>query len=326
MKKFVKVFLFIIVLAIIVIGSIGLYVKKALPNVGPAPDISIAATPDRVQRGKYLANNVMACMDCHSKRDFSIFMGPLKPATFGAGGERFGKEIKFPGTVYSKNITPAGLRSWTDGEIFRVITTGVSKDGSAIFPLMGYLAYGTMDREDVYDVIAYLRSLPAIPSTIPDRELDFPVNILVNTFPKKASLQPKPAKSDAIAYGGYLVKIANCLECHSKVTDKGDRIAGTEWGGGREFYFPNGTFTTSANISPDMETGIGKWSKEAFVKRFTEFSDSSYVLEKLNAADYNTVMPWLMYAGMKPEDLSAIYDYLRTIKPQSNEVKKFSKS
>jgi len=42
----------------------------------------------------------------------------------------------FPGDFYTSNLTPVSLASWTDGEIFREITTGVSKDGHALFPMM----------------------------------------------------------------------------------------------------------------------------------------------------------------------------------------------
>lgn len=51
----------------------------------------------------------------------------------GAGGERFSTDMGFPGTIYSPNITPHNLKEWTDGEIFRAITSGVNKYGKAIF-------------------------------------------------------------------------------------------------------------------------------------------------------------------------------------------------
>ena len=89
-----------------------------------------------------------------------MYAGPIIEGTFGGGGEKFGKEAGFPGTLYSKNITPYALHNWTDGEIFRATTSGETKDGKALFPLMGYPAYGKMDREDVYSIIAYVRTLP----------------------------------------------------------------------------------------------------------------------------------------------------------------------
>lgn len=325
MRKILKVSAVLFMVIVAGLAAVALYVKKALPNVGAAPQITIDISAGRVAKGKYLANNVMACMDCHSQRDWTVFGAPIKEGTFGAGGEKFGEEIQFPGTLYSPNITPYALASWTDGEIFRAITSGQSKTGKAMFPLMGYLSYGKMDQEDVYSIIAYLRSLPAIKNDVPERTLNFPVNFIVNTMPQKASLSAKPSKTDEVSYGGYLVSIANCLDCHSQVEDKGNRIEGTEYGGGRKFNFPNGIVVTAANISPDAATGIGDWSREAFIKRFKQFSDPAYHVQKVEAGDFNTPMPWFMYTGMDSSDLSAIYSFLKTVKPINNTVKSFAK-
>src|SRR4051812_28913266 len=106
MKKALKVVL--IIVGVIILGLVGIviFVKTALPNVGKPMDLKVQVTPARVQRGEYLANHVAACMDCHSQRDWTLYGGPLKRETFGGGGEKFGKKIAFPGTLYSRNITP----------------------------------------------------------------------------------------------------------------------------------------------------------------------------------------------------------------------------
>ena len=159
MKKILLTILMIIVICVAIGTS---FVKFGLPNVGAAPDITIELTPERIQRGEYLANHVTVCMDCHSTRDWSLYSGPIVSGTLGKGGEYFGPEMGFPGKFYSRNITPAKLVDWTDGEIFRAITTGVSKDGKALFPVMPYLYYGKMDKEDVYAIIAYIRTIPSV--------------------------------------------------------------------------------------------------------------------------------------------------------------------
>ena len=63
MKKIFKVTLIILLVIIIGIAAVAIYIKTALPNVGDAPDIKVEVTPERVARGKYLANNVAVCMD-----------------------------------------------------------------------------------------------------------------------------------------------------------------------------------------------------------------------------------------------------------------------
>jgi mono/diheme cytochrome c family protein len=297
------------------------YLKFMLPNVGDAPELKIERTPERIARGQYLANSVTVCMDCHSKRDWSQWAGPLVPGTNGGGGEPFDRKMGFPGDFYSRNITPYGLKDWTDGEIYRAITTGVTKDNEPIFPVMPYHYYGQMDQEDIYSIIAYIRTLPSVKNDVPKHDADFPFSLIMHTIPHKGEPTQKPDPSDSIAYGGYLVKASGCVECHSKFDEKQQMIAGTEFGGGRQFPLPGGTLTTP-NITPDA-TGLGYWSKEKFIRTFKQYQDSSYRSPKLAMTDFNTLMPWMMYSTMTESDLSSIYQYLRTVKPISNEVTKF---
>ncbi len=320
MKKIIFTILIIIVIGVAIGAS---YLKFALPNVGDAPELTIELTPERIKRGEYLANHVTVCMDCHSTRNWSLYSAPIVSGTLGKGGEYFGPEMGFPGTFYSRNITPANLGDWTDGEIFRVITTGVDRNGKALFPVMPYPYYRKMDKEDIYDIIAYIRTIPAIDNEILDPKADFPMNFIMNTIPTKAALVEKPASSDSIKYGAYLANAAACMECHTQV-EKGQVIPTLAYSGGREFVMPAGT-VRSANITPDMETGIGSWTADAFVQRFKLYAEEDH-LQKVGADQLNTIMPWTMYAGMDSTDLKAIYTYLKTITPIKNEVNHFSKN
>lgn len=315
-----KVLITILIIVIVVIAVLLSYIKFALPNVGAAPDLHVTITPERVQHGAYLANHVSLCMDCHSTRDWSKFSGPMIPGTNGKGGELFNEKVGFPGTFYSKNITPANLKDWTDGEVFRTITTGVDKFGDALFPVMPYHYYGKMDKEDIYDIIAYIRSLPPIENKVPDRKIDFPMNFIVNTIPVKASFTVKPPKSDTIKYGAYLVNAAACMECHTPVK-KGQVIPELAFSGGRDFHMPNGV-VNSANITSDKGTGIGGWTAEQFVARFKAYTDPANT-PVMGTAGVNTIMPWAMMAGMDTSDLRSIYAYLQTVKPIKNEVVHF---
>ena len=315
-----KILLLIFLFLLIIIAGVVAYVKFGLPNVGAATNLKITVTPERIQHGEYLANHVTICMDCHSTRDWSRFAGPIEPGTLGKGGEYFGEELGFPGKFYSKNITPANIKDWTDGEIFRTITTGVDKDGNALFPVMPYLHYGKMDKEDVYDIIAYIRSLHPIENKTPNHSINFPMNFIVNTIPIKAAFVQKPPKSDTLEYGAYLVNAAACLVCHTE-SKKGQIITELAFSGGREFTMPNG-IAHSANITPDNVTGIGEWTQSAFLSRFKAYINSEN-LPVLSADKVNTPMPWPMYAGMDTSDLKSIYAYLRTVKPIRNQVEHF---
>lgn len=320
-KLFKWLGIIVLILAIVIIGGIG-FIKFAKPDVGDAPDIKVEATPERVARGEYMANCVTLCMDCHSKRDWTIFTAPPTPGTAGSGGERFDPSMGFPGTFYSRNLTPYRLKDWTDGELYRAITTGVDRKGEPLFPVMPYHLYGQLDNEDVYSIIAYLRSLPEIKNEIPESKADFPFSLIMRMIPVKGNPQKRPVETDSLAYGKYMATASGCIECHTKF-EKGQFVEGTEYGGGRVFEMPGGTLQT-ANISPDMETGIGSWTEDVFVRRFKMYSDSTYVPQKVDPTkDFITMMPWTMYSKMKESDLRAIYKYLRTVKSQSNKVTKW---
>ena len=307
---------------VVVVAVLGvMYIKFMLPAVGPAPDMQVGMTHDCIERGDYLANHVMVCIDCHSLRDWEIFSGPPITGTEGGGGEFFGREFGFPGDMYSPNITPYALADWTDGELFRAIASGVTPDRKALFPLMPYLDYGRLDEKDIMDVIAFIRSLPPIENTVPERDLDFPVSLIVNTIPKKAELVERPHISDRLAYGEYMFTAAACKDCHTAAT--GGRVVGEYLAGGFVFPLPDGSVLRSTNITPHPATGIGMWNEAFFVNRFRAYTDSTYVPERVASGQFQSVMPWIMYGGMSEEDLGAIFTYLRSVPPVDNTVERF---
>jgi len=322
MKKILKWIGYLVAIVIIAVAGLLTYLKTALPKLAAAPEMKIQSTPELVKRGEYLATKVCLCVDCHSERDFSRYGGPLVPNTIGQGGEVFDQKFGFPGSLVPYNITPYHLGNWTDGELYRTITTGLDKDGKALFPLMPYQNYGKLDPNDIKALIAYIRTLPSITKDNPTSSLDFPMNFIVNTIPAEATPQPIPAKTDQIAYGKYLVTAATCDGCHTK-QEKG-KIVGEPFAGGFVFAMPDGSTIRSANITPDNETGIGQLTREMFIKRFKMFTDSNYHAPTLKPGQANTIMPWDMYGGMDTTDLGAIYSYLRTIKPVKNVVLHFS--
>jgi mono/diheme cytochrome c family protein len=312
----------IIPLALIVVIIIGvLYVKLALPNVGPAPEITVEKTSARIERGEYLANTVMGCIDCHSHRDFTKFSGPLTGVVYGGGGEEFVEELGAPGNFYAPNLTPYHLKDWTDGEIYRAITTGVAKDGRALFPAMPAHLYGQASKEDIYSVIAYLRTLPSYESTVPGPDPKFPFNLIMNLIPKKIENGTIPSKDNIVEYGRYMITIAGCIDCHTPM-EKGKYDMEKAYAGKQEFILPTG-IVRSSNITPDKTTGIGNWTEEIFVNKFKIYSDSSFVLPTVNEG-FNTIMPWTVYTQMDEYDLKAIYAYLQSLEPINNQFEKFS--
>lgn len=324
MKRLLKILGILLLLVVLVAASAIGYITTALPDIDAPADLNVELTPERIERGRYLANSVCVCMDCHSQRDWNLFSGPPKPGTAGAGGDKFDRSMQFPGEFYAKNITPFALKDWTDGEIYRAITSGVSKDGHPFFPVMPYPYYNKLATEDVHSIIAYLRSIdPVTSQEYPASVIDFPVSVIMHTVPAPAAPTPRPNPGDA-GYGAYVANAAGCMECHTKM-EKGEKV-GQPFAGGFAFNFPNGSTLRSPNITPHMEDGIGAWDRSMFIKRFKAYADSSYVPHAIDwsKGDFQTVMPWMMYAGMTGSDLGALYDYLRTVEPVDATVERWS--
>ncbi len=313
----------LVVVLLVLVGAGLAYVLSAYPAVAAAEPIRIASTPERIARGKYLFDHVAVCVDCHSTRDFTRYAGPVVNGTHGKGGEAFTREMDMPGNFYARNITPAALGDWTDGELVRALTAGVNKQGDALFPLMPYLNYGALDREDIEAMVAYMRTLMPIANHVPARELDFSMHVIIRTMPRPASFAARPAPADRVAYGAYLARMASCADCHTPAVE-GQPTPGMTFAGGTELKTSWGTVIRPANITPDADTGIGTWTEEQFLQKFKAFQSAPDPVLTEAERLANTFMPWREYAGMTREDLGAIYAFLRTQKPVLNRVERFS--
>jgi len=309
----------LLLLAVAVLATAGglAYVFLFLPHAATPRALHVQGTPEQIARGAYLSHHVVGCTDCHGERDWSKYSAPQMRSREGQGGMTFRLDI---GTLYAPNITPVRLGSWTDGEILRAMTEGVSKEGAPLFPLMPYENYREMALEDAEAIIAYIRTVPAVSREVPSSELRFPMNIIVRTIPRPASLverRPDPAV-DRVRYGQYLTTIASCASCHTRMV-RGRPVAGMAFAGGLEFHMRSGGVQYSANITPDPDTGIGAWSETQFIERFKMVAGLNESALVLNGRR-NTEMPWRDYGGMTRDDLGAIYAYLRTIPPVRNAV------
>lgn len=317
MKKLFKVLGILLIIVVVLLGAGYLYLNLAFPKVSAATDLKIEATPERLERGKYLAEGFAGCIDCHSERDWKVFSGPIVKGTEGKGGQDFGEGAGF---VPASNITPdkeTGIGSWTDGEIFRAVTSGVDKDGNFLAPMMPYVEFVKLDKEDIYSIIAYIKTLPAVKNSIPDKKLKFPVNLIFRTIPADVNSFGKiPDPNDKVKVGEYYGP--SCKFCHSP-GEKGLPFPDKLFSGGVEFPMPDGKIIRSSNITPDKETGIGNYTKEQFIQKFKLHLDPVNLDPKVR--DYNTPMMWNQFAAVcTDEHLGAIYDYLMAQKPVNNRV------
>jgi mono/diheme cytochrome c family protein len=318
-----KKILLILLAVIIVVPAAGLgflYMKK--PAQAPASGDKVPMTPERIARGRVIFELLSDCSGCHSQRDFTLVAGPVVESGRGRGNVLSDVIPELPGKVVAPNITPdpeTGIGTWTDGEKIRAIREGVDKDGRTLFPMMPYGEFRSMSDEDVQAVVAYLNSLPPIKNPLPQTQVKFPVNLMIKFSPRPVGSVPSPERTDKLKYGQYLVGIGGCQGCHTP-EEKGQPLPGMNFGGGRKFATTFGT-VVSANITPDLDTGIGKWTEDFFLKKFYDYKD--YVTNgapKLSGPEAFTLMPWLALSQLPSEDLSAIYTYLRTLKPLRNAV------
>lgn len=297
--------------------------KKSEPKANDGND-SLKAM---VERGDYLVNHVAGCVDCHSKRDFTKYSGPVVPGSEFGGGFLFdGKLAGLPGMVYGRNISPdneTGIGTWTDDDILKAITQGISKNGDTLFPLMPYAAYNHMPKKELMSIIAYLRTVKPISNKVPARQLMMPVSAMYPGPALQASLDGNmmPPESDPVKYGGYLVSLADCGTCHTPMTQHGPDMSKMFAGG---WTFDIGTNrVTSANITPDSATGIGAWTEAQFLDKFIKYREEKNY--NFDPGKENTIMPLTILAGMTDSDLKAIHAFIKTVKPISNKVVKFPK-
>ncbi len=284
------------------------------PQSVPPRERKVPMTPETIARGKFIYNVVGDCDSCHGERDFSKFGGPVLRS---GAGFLFPPELGLPGKVVASNITmdvATGIGAWTDGEKLRAIREGIGRDGRALFPMMPYESFRRMSDADTEALVAYLNTLPAVASKRPRTVLDFPVSILIKSA-------PQPVTGTVTAppdLGEYLVTLGGCIGCHSQ-EDRGALVDGKQYSGGRVFTI-GAHKVVSANITPDVETGIGRWTEAAFVKRFHDYRE--YETTPLPAATQKnfTLMPWLNFSKYSPEELGAIYRYLRQQKAIPNKV------
>jgi len=314
-KKIIKI-LGIAVLVILALGLIGFITI----NTGDLPsyeveqiDLQVERTPERVERGKKLA--LMLCANCHKSTETGALTGTRMhdaPPEFG--------EIHAPNITQDRTH---GIGDWTDGELLYLLRTGVKRDGRYAPPYMA--KFPTMADEDLYSLIAFLRSddpLVAADPT-PDRPSNpfFLTKLLCKVawkpFPLPNEPIARPDTSDRLALGKYLAHNLDCFSCHSADFKTNNFLVPEQspgyFGGGNKPLNREGQVVLTSNLTPDPETGIGKWSEEAFIKAV------KYGLkEGAPALQY----PMTPYTALSDAEAGAIFHYLKTIPPIVNKVER----
>jgi cytochrome c553 len=303
----------LVVLLVILLGGALVALVGVRPFLGPKArpltDRNFESTPERLARGRYLAENLAGCLDCHSEHDWK---SPQFPVTRAYVGGVFPLE-GLPGRIVSANLTPdpeTGIGNRSDDQLARAIREGIGHDGRALFPLMPYPFYRHLSDEDLACIIVYLRSLTPVRNPLPKTEIAFPAKYLIRNVPQPVEAPvPPPDAGAPEKRGRYLAGIAVCADCHTPQRN-GQPIPELAYAGGFDLRGAWGRIASS-NITPDP-TGIPYYDEELFF----QVMRTGHV----RARKLHDLMPWSYYKNLTDEDLKAMFAYLKTLPPIAHRV------
>ncbi len=259
-------------------------------SAGGSLAFSEEARSELLAWGEHIAKT-RGCGDCHGED---------------LGGGIFADDMPVM-RLSGSNLTPAGIGGkYDDADWMRAIRHGIGPDGKGLLFMPSY-EYYYMSDEDLAALIVYLKSLPPVERTLEENAVG-PVGRVLFTAGKLPLLAaeiieheaPRPAappKAATMAYGEYLSK--GCIGCH-----------GEGFSGGPIPGVPP-SWPEAANLTPDRETGIGRWSREEFVVAFTRgLRPDGRRMEPL-------YMPWPNFAEFEKDEVEAIWMYLQSLDPKA---------
>lgn len=258
----------------------------SLPNVSPINN-------DLANRGAYIARTA-DCMACH-REDYS-------------GGVPIETPI---GNIYSTNITPStqyGIGNYTEADFTKALRKGRAPNHQ-LYPAMPYPSYHGMTDDNISALFAYFQTVPVVDKP-PEKttQLPFPLNIrslmLAWNVINVPSTKNRTGLTPTQQRGEYLVNnLEHCGTCHTprnltQGLDKDGYLSGAPLG---KWFAPN--------ITPDNDTGIGRWSERDIVTylRTGKIDKRAYAGGPMaEAVGHST-------RYLTDEDLSAMANYLKVI-------------
>lgn len=314
-----KIALLLVAFLVFIIVAFLIFVLASSPknynSEYPVKDLTITPDSARLARGQYLVYGPAHCGHCHVPADkLAAFERGEKVAMTGG----FGLDIE-PGTMYAPNITPdaeTGIGRYSDGQLYRMLRYNITPAGHAAFDFMPFI---NMTDEDIYSIIAFLRSQKPVKHEMQPVKLSFLGKIIYATEGVKPGV-PDPHIPETVEensskeYGKYLAyAVANCRGCHTNRNMKTGEYIGPAYAGGLVFGPDNltsGWKFITPNLTPDVETGVmAGWTEDQFVSR----------MKKGRIHEFSP-MPWTAVQFMKETDLRAIYRYLHTLPPVKNKI------
>jgi mono/diheme cytochrome c family protein len=250
----------VVLLALALVGA-ALFWVLTIPTLavtGPLP----ARTPD-LANGETMFN-IGGCSSCHAT--------PKQDDHKRLGG---GLALVTPfGTFKVPNISSDprhGLGAWTEEQFANAMLRGVGRRGEHLYPSFPYTSYQRMKLDDVRDLYAFLKTLPAETTPSERHELPFPFNVRRGLglwkwlYLDGRPFAPDPGKSAQLNRGAYLIEgPGHCAECHSPRSLLGGIVAARRFAGGPDAEGKGWV----PNITPHAD-GLATWSAK----------DIAYLLE-----------------------------------------------
>jgi mono/diheme cytochrome c family protein len=289
--------LLVIVLALGALGGVATWVVTA-----PRPAVKGAAADREGDPAKgQLIFAASDCASCHAS--------PGQPDRLHLGG---GLALSSPyGIFRAPNISSDvvdGIGGWRTTDLVNALLSGVSPAGNHYYPVFPYPSYTKMQPGDVSDLMAYLRTLPAVSGKPPPHDLNplFRIRRLVGLwkimFFDRKPIVPEPNRDDIWNRGHYLAEaLGHCAECHSSRNFLGAIKPETRFAGGKDpegvGYFPN--------ITPAR---IGAWTEQqiAEVLKSGNTPDHGRVGSSMTDVVTNTAM-------LPQSDRDAIAVYIKSL-------------
>lgn len=270
-----------------------------------------AAVDPQLAHGQYLFR-AGGCYGCHT--DAEARGRPL------AGGRAMDTPF---GRFYTPNITPdpeTGIGRWREQDFVRALRDGVDPRGEHYYPAFPYVAYTRLTDDDLRDLWVYLRAQPAVRQLNRTHELAWYarsrslLRLWKELYFRPGAYQPDRSRPALWNRGAYLVEAAaHCGECHTPrswtgALDDDRRLAGTTDG-------PDDTVVP--NITPDRGSGIGRWRTSDLV---------TYLQSGLrpDGDSAGGLMAEVIDNGLRhlrPDDLTAIAEYIRSVPPVNSPVR-----
>jgi mono/diheme cytochrome c family protein len=290
-----------------VAGGAAVYIQvTGIPRYTPEPvSFPVEYTQERVVRGRRTVTRL--CASCHQGRETGALSGHAMTDAPGAFG-----------WIHSANITQDpqyGIGRYTDSELAYLLRTGIARDGRYTPPWM--LKFPHLADEELREIISFLRSddplvrpIPlSAPKSRPSFFTKFLARVAFRPLPYPDHEIVAPPASDRVAYGRYLVTAKlDCFNCHSKDFSTNDDLVPERskgyLGGGNAMKDRTGGVVYTANLTPDVATGIGSWTYEQFRRTLaTGIRPDGRALRS----------PMTARTDIDDEEAAAIWTYLRTV-------------